>query len=193
MKTPILYLTCCLLVLGVAESLAANGCDIAGQSSPGDWRADVSSSEKAEYLLDMELAASLMHAEACIASAAQPSQQEKPRGDVAAIDASDTEDKAFDSTAEVASSGGEPSLAVEVGGVMIPAGEEWTKAGLVRDLAKRNATLQDDISETSDLPASKDELAAVLIEAIRIEVDPARRSALKERYKQLYGEKSESD
>ena len=70
---------------------------------------------------------------------------------------------------------------------MIPAGEEWTKAGLVRDLAKRNATLQDDISETSDLPASKDELAAVLIEAIRIEVDPARRSALKERYKQLYG------
>ena len=193
MKTPILYLTCCLLVLGVAESLAANGCDIAGQSSSGDWRADVSSSEKAEYLLDMELAASLMHAEACIASAAQPSQQEKPRGDVAAIDASDTEDKAFDSTAEVASSGGEPSLAVEVGGVMIPVGEGASKAGLVRGLVKPNNTRQDDSSEASDLPVPKNRLAAILIEAIRIESDPGRRNSLIERYKQLYGEKSELD
>ncbi|HAB39918.1 MAG TPA: hypothetical protein DCE52_18290 [Rhodobacteraceae bacterium] len=187
MKTPIISLTFCLLVLSFAESLAENDCVLEGLSSPGDWRDDVSSSEKAKYLLDMELAASFMNIETCIASTAQNSQQEQANGAVEVVDAAEAKDKAFDASAEVASSGGEPSSAVEVGGVMIPAGEEWTKAGLVRDLAKRNATLQDDISETSDLPASKDELAAVLIEAIRIEVDPARRSALKERYKQLYG------
>tara|TARA_B110000503_G_scaffold100399_1_gene150247 strand:+ start:11084 stop:11665 length:582 start_codon:yes stop_codon:yes gene_type:complete len=193
LKAPILYLTCGLLVLGVAESLAANGCDIAGQSSPGDWRADVSSSEKAEYLLDMELAASFMNVEACLTSAAQQSQQENASTEVAFIDASDSQDEALASPAEVASSGVEPSSAVESDNVMIPTGNGTTKADLERDLVQRNNTVQDDPSESGDLPASEDRLAAILIEAIRSESDPARRNALKERYKQLYGENANLD
>ena len=193
MKAPILYLTCGLLVLGVAESLAANGCDIAGQSSPGDWRADVSSSEKAEYLLDMELAASFMNVEACLTSAAQQSQQENASTEVAFIDASDSQDEALASPAEVASSGVEPSPAVEGDNVMIPTGNGTTKADLERDLVQRNNTVQDDPSESGDLPAAEDRLAAILIEAIRSESDPARRNALKERYKQLYGENANLD
>lgn len=76
---------------------------------------------------------------------------------------------------------------------MIPVGEGASKAGLVRGLVKPNNTRQDDSSEASDLPVPKNRLAAILIEAIRIESDPDRRNSLIERYKQLYGEKSESD
>ena len=87
MKTPIISLTFCLLVLSFAESLAENDCVLEGLSSPGDWRDDVSSSEKAKYLLDMELAASFMNIETCIASTAQNSQQEQANGAVEVVDA----------------------------------------------------------------------------------------------------------
>ena len=134
-----------------------------------------------------------MNVEACLTSAAQQSQQENASTEVAFIDASDSQDEALDSTAEVASSGVEPSPAVEGDNVMIPTGNGTTKADLERDLVQRNNTVQDDPSESGDLPAAEDRLAAILIEAIRSESDPARRNALKERYKQLYGENANLD
>ena len=142
---------------------ASSNCDLQAVAPPGDWRGEISSPDRAKYLISMELTKSLERAQDCY----------------------DTKYKESSGQDGAGTSGIEEDMSEKKKSTAKASGEESRDTEL---LASEPNVVPSGIEDYEESEIDSDAgIEPILREAILAETDPYKKEVLRDRYRQLVG------